>query len=164
MTNPYAPLTDSTETIANYFLTVLTNNMSTFTDNGNPPTAIQAVWYGDPAGLIPTTPALAVIPGPESSVYNGVGGRPVLMSFQTFIMVYYGKIQDIQINVHASLTIANKIKRFMNADIDLGHNVIDSMCSVIDPGISFRGSGPAGALYDTTRMTFVSRSKTTLNA
>jgi hypothetical protein len=82
------------------------------------------------------------------------------MTFTTFVMVYYGKVQDRQLNVHASLTIANSVKRFMNADVTLGGNAIDSFVAAVDPGVAIKG----GALLDTTRMTFRTRSKVTLNA
>ena len=156
--SPYTGLTDSTEVIANYLYTQLQANMSSFTDSsGN---AAQDVWYGDDSYLLPRTPALCVVPGPEVSVYNGVGGRPVMMTFTTFVMVYYGKLQDHQLNVHGSLTIANSIKRFINADVTLGGNAIDSFVAAIDPGVAIKG----GAMLDTTRMTFKTRSKVTLNA
>jgi hypothetical protein len=158
---PYSTYTDSTEVVANYFYTQLLANKASFTDGLVTPTAVQAVWYGDQSGLIPQLPALCIVPGPETSAYNGVGGRPVIMNFQTFVMVYYGKMmQDQQKNVHASLTIANQIKRFMNLDITLGGNAIDCMCAGIDPGIAIRG----GAMIDTTRMIFRTRSKVALNS
>ncbi len=157
MSTPYSTLADSTEVVGNYVLTQLKNNAVQFTDaNGN---AVQDVWYGDMSGLLPHMPCLCVIPGPERSVYNGVGGRPVLMQFLTYVMVYAGQIIDMQQNVHASLTIANKIKRFMNTDVRLGGNVIDCFCSAIEPGVAVRGT----AYIDATRMAFQSRTKTLLN-
>lgn len=160
MSSPYAGLTDDSEVVANYLLNAFTSVMSTFTDNGNPPTALQAIWYGDQSGLLPTTPAMSIVPGPQTSRYNGVGARPVLMTFETFALVYYGKIQDIQANTHASLTIANKVKKYQNTLGNFGGLIIDCMCSAVDPGVSVR----AGAMYDTTRMTFVARTKVTLDA
>jgi hypothetical protein len=82
------------------------------------------------------------------------------MEFQTFIMVYYGKIQDAQQNTHQSLILANTIKHLFNQDFTLGGNVIDTFCSNIDPGVAVR----MGALMDATRMAYRSRSKVTLNA
>lgn len=157
MPNPYASYADSTEVISAYLLAQLQANLSSFPDaNGVIP---FDVWYNDTSGLLPRTPALCVVSGPERSVYNGVGGRPVMMSFTNFIIVYYGKVQDRQQNVHGSLTIANNIKHFINADLTLGGHVIDALCSAVDPGIAIRGS----ALYDATRVTVTSRSKTALN-
>jgi hypothetical protein len=162
MGNPYAPYTDSGEVVANYLYTALLDNKSSFTYIGPDSTqySVQDVWYGDESGLIPHLPCLCVVPGPEISQYNGVGGRPVMMTFQTFVMVYFGKITgDHQTNVHASLSLANAIKRFMNGDPTLGGQVIDSFCSGIDPGIAVRG----GAMIDTSRMQFSTRSKVVLN-
>jgi hypothetical protein len=158
MVAPYG-FTDSTEVVANYLYTQLglPANMATFTDAGG--TAIQAAWYGDDTQLLPTTPCLSIIPGPENSSYNGVGGRPVLMTFTTFVMVYYAKIQDQQQNVHGALAIANKVKRFVNTDISLGGNVLDCFCSAVDPGVAVRN----GALIEAARMTFTSRAKVNLN-
>jgi hypothetical protein len=162
MPSPYAPYTDSTDFVANYFYNVFVTNVVAL---GLPTVGTKAdgtpnsVWYGDEP-FLPVTPAVAVVPGPEQSNYDGVGGRPVLMTFQTFVMVYFGKIQDAQSNKHQSLQLANGIKRFMNADITLGGNAIDTMCAAIDPGVGIK----MGALMDTTRMTFRTRSKVTLNA
>jgi hypothetical protein len=164
MPSPYAGLTDDSEVVANYLLNAFTGAMSTFTDNGNPPTPIQAIWYGNQTSLLPTTPCMTIVPGPQSSAYNGIGARPVLMTFQTFALVYYGKIQDVQLNTHASLTIANKVKRFQNTLGNFGGLVIDCMCTAVDPGVAFLGTAGIGALYDTTRLTFVARTKVTLDA
>ncbi len=156
MPNPYTT-TDSTEVVANYIYTQLLANMATLQDAGG--TAVQAVWYGDDSSLMPTTPCLTVIPGPESSQYQGVGGRPVMMTFTTFVMVYYGKLQDQQANVHGSLQIAKAIKSFIHSNITLGGNVIDCLCTAAEPGVAVRN----GAMIDATRMTFTSRSKVLLN-
>jgi len=156
MTNPYGT-TDSTEVVANYLYTQLLANMATFVDSGG--TAIQSVWYGDNSELLPNTPSVCVIPGTEASTYDGVGGRPVMMVFTTYVMVYYGKVGDQQLNVHGSQQIANVIKRFVHADVNLGGNVIDCLCASLEPGIAIRN----GAMIDATRLTFRSRSKVLLN-
>lgn len=161
MPNPYAAYTDSNEFVANYlYQKFLANAGPSGFNLGGVAQGQPGVWYGDTSGLLPSTPLLCVIPGPEQSVYQGVGGRPVLMTFTTFVMVYYGKVQDQQANVHASLTLANAVKRFVNPDITLGGNAIDCMCAAIDPGVAVKG----GALIDASRMTFRTRSKVTLNA
>ena len=158
MPNPYAPYTDSTEIVSNYLYTQLLANMASFTDGAGH--TVQMVWYGDESGLIPKYPAVCVVPGPERSEYQGTGGRPVVMNFQTFLMVYAGELlRDHQLNVHSSLSIANSIKRFVHQDITLGGMAIDCLCTGIDPGVAVRG----GAMIDTTRMVFRTRSKVVLN-
>lgn len=163
MGTPYSAYVDSVEDVANYLYDTMLSNKTAFqyTDPSSSTTyVVQDVWYGDQSGLIPHLPCLCVVPGPEASQYNGVGGRPVMMTFQTFVMVYFGKIiGDHQLNVHASLSLARTIKRFMNQDVTLGGTVIDSFCSAIDPGVAIRG----GAMIDTSRMQFTARSKVLLN-
>jgi hypothetical protein len=153
MPNPYAGYADATEVVANYLLNMITVGASAL---GVDPT--KGVWYGDQT-LLPTTPLLCVIPGPEAAVPQGAGGRPMQMTFTTFVMVYYGKVQDQQLNIHASLTLANAVKRLVHTDPFLGGNVINCYCSAVDPGIAAKG----GALIDATRMAFQSRSKVVLN-
>jgi hypothetical protein len=161
MPTPYSAYTGSTEFVANYLYTKLLANAGPSGFNlGGVANGQAGVWYGDTSGLLPATPMMCVIPGPTSSVYNGVGGRPVLKTFTTFVMVYYGKVQDQQANVHASLTLADAVEKFVNPDITLGGNVIDCMCAAVEPGVAVKG----GALIDATRMTFRTRSKVTLNA
>ncbi|SRR5216684_1021477 len=154
MPNPYAAYTDSTEFVANYVLNAIKAGAATLglTD------AVNQVWYGDQV-LLPETPAVCVVPGPETDTPNGAGGRPVRIDFRTFVMVYYGKVQDQQLNVHASLGLANQIKRLMNADPTLGGNAIDAYFSNIDPGVSAK----QGGLMDATRMTLLTKSKVVLN-
>jgi hypothetical protein len=161
MPNPYAAYTGSIEVLNNYIFNKLLSNAGPSGFNlggvatGNQP----GVWYGDVSGLLPSTPVICLVPGPETSVYNGVGGRPVLKTFQTFVMVYYGKIQDQQQNVHASLTLAEQVELFMNSDITLGGIAIDCLCTAKQPGVAVKG----GALIDATRLTFRSRTKVLLN-
>jgi len=162
MPSPYAGYADATETITNYFYTAVVGNAASL---GLPVVGVKtdgtpnSVWYGDQT-ILPVTPAVCVVPGPEQSVYNGVGGRPVMMTFTTFLVVYFGKIQDAQQNTHQALALANTIKRFFNIDITLGGNAIDTMCAAVDPGVGIK----QGALIDAARMTFRTRSKVTLNA
>jgi hypothetical protein len=154
MSSPYAQYSNSIEVVSNYLLTLLQSNATALSVD---PT--RGFLYGDQSGLLPVTPMLCVVPGPRTSSYNGIGGRPVLSTFQTFVMVYYGKLQDLQQNVHASLTLANQVENVVNADPTLGGHAIDCLCSDQTPGVSMKG----GALVDTTRMVFRTRAKVALN-
>lgn len=159
MPNPYST-TGSIEVVTNYIYQKLLANAGPSGFNlGNVNQGAPGVWYGDVSGLLPATPLICVVALPERSQYNGVGGRPVMKTFQTAVMVYYGKIQDQQANVHASLTLATQVEAFMNPDISLGGNVIDCFCSDKQPGVAVKG----GALIDATRLVFQSRSKVLLN-
>jgi hypothetical protein len=154
MPNPYASFTDSVDVITKYILDKLIANASTL---GADPR--KGFYYGDQQ-LVPITPAFCVIPGPESSQYDGVGGRPVMITFQTFVMVYAYKVQDVQLNMRTAMQLAVSVKHIIHPDVRLGGNVIDCFCSNVDPGYAVR----RGDLVAAARMTFRSRSKVLLNA
>jgi hypothetical protein len=141
--------TDDSDAVATYVLGIVN---SVKVANG-----IVDVFYGDEKKL-PHTPTVCVVPGPESSAYNGVGGRPTMITFTTYVMVYYSKVQDIQVNRHANLVLAKALKHAIHADGTLGGNVIDVLVTNLDPGIALK----AGALFDATRLTLRSRSKVVL--
>lgn len=149
MGSPY-PFTDSTEVVANYILTMM---QGVQVANG-----IRDVFYGDEQKL-PHTPTVCVVPGPESEVYQGAGGRPVMITFLTYVMVYFAKLADKQQNVHASLTLATTLKHVIHADVTLGGNVIDCLVTNVDPGMALK----SGTLMDASRLTLRSRSKVVLN-
>jgi hypothetical protein len=145
---PYST-TDSNEVVASYVLGLI---QGAATANG-----IKGVWYGDQR-KVPQTPTVCVVPGPETSTYNGVGGRPVMKVFTTYVMVYFSKVQDNQANIHGSLTLAQALARVIHADGTLGGNVIDVLVTNLDPGIAFK----TGSLMDASRLTLRSRSKVVL--
>jgi hypothetical protein len=149
MPNPYTTASSS-EVVHNYILGMMN---AVKVANG-----IVDVFYGDEKKL-PHTPTVCVVPGPESTSYNGVGGRPVMKLFTTYVMVYYGKVQDHQVNVHASLTLANTLMNVIHADVTLGGNAIDCLVTNLDPGMAVK----SGSLYDASRLTLRSRSKVVLN-
>ncbi len=153
MSNPYAGFTDSTDVVTKYILDKLSASAATL---GADPR--KSFYYGDQV-LVPTTPAFCVIPGPETSQYDGVGGRPVIITFQTFVMVYAYKVQDVQLNMRTALQLATTVKHIIHPDVRLGGNVIDCFCSNVDPGYAVR----RGDLIAAARMTFRSRSKVVLN-
>lgn len=155
MPTPYAGYVDSTEAVTTYLYNILLTNASALGVDSS-----TGVFYGDQM-LLPTTPALCVVPGPETGMPNGAGGRPMLMVFLTYVMVYYEKIQDIQLNTHASLVLANTVKRLIHQDPTLGNTVINCYCSGVEPGVAVKG--PGRSLMDASRMVFNSRSKVVLN-
>ncbi len=117
---------------------------------------VNAVWYGDQA-ILPKTPALCVSPGTKKREFQGTTFR-TLNTIETYVWVYYGKIQDIQVNLHAATALADSIETLVHSDLTLGHNVIAVLCIQNEPGlINKSGSWVMGA-----RMTFESISKTTL--
>lgn len=152
MAPPYG-FTDSIDVVSTYILDLLVSEASTL---GVDPQ--KGYYYGE-QDLIPTSPTICVVPGPESSEYNGVGGRPVLITFQTYVMVYVDKIQDIQISTHSAMQLAAAVKRAIHSDVKLGGNVLDCFCANAEPGYAVRRT----SLMAAARLTFRSRSKVLLN-
>lgn len=114
------------------------------------------VWYGD-QDLLPHTPAACVAPGNKQRQFQGATFR-TLNTFETYILVYYGKIQDVQANLHSVTLLADNIETLVHSDLLLGGNVFSVLCTQNEPGMISK----AGALLMGARMTFESQSKTTL--
>jgi len=49
--------------------------------------------------------------------------------FETYVYVYYGKIQDVQVNLHAAQALADAIEPVVHADVTLGGLVIGTLCT-----------------------------------
>lgn len=150
---PSYGFTDSTDVVASYILDKLIANSSTL--NVDP----QKGYYFGEQDLIPTSPAICVVPGTETSVYDGVGGVPVIITFLTYVMVYVDKVQDIQVSTHGAMQLAALVKRVIHPDTRLGGNVLDCFCSNMEPGYAIRRN----SLMAAARLTFRSRSKVLLN-
>jgi|ERR1700760_2459850 len=143
-------LTDSAEAVANYIYLKLLDptNMTNL--------GLKAAWYGDQS-LLPTTPAVCVAPGNKKREFQGATFR-TLNEIETYVWVYYGKIQDVQQNLHSATTLADNIETLVHSDLTLGGNVISVLCTTNEPGmINKSGVWMMGA-----RLTFLSTSKTTL--
>lgn len=144
------PNTDSAEVVATY----ITNKLSDPTNMAN--LGLQSVWYGD-QHLLPKTPAACIVPGEKRREFQGATFR-TLNDIQTYVLVYFGKIQDIQQNLHSAMQLAEAIELLVHQDLLLGGNVISCLCNIIDPGVINKG----GVWVMGARMTFQSMSKTTL--
>lgn len=141
------PNTDSSEVIATYVYDMVSAAKS---DLG-----LQDVWYGDQE-LLPHTPAACVIPGNKRREFAGASYR-TMNTFETYVLIYYGKIQDIQANLHASTAIADSVETLVHSDLTLGGNVISVICTQDEPGMVTK----SGVLMVGARLTFESQSKTT---
>lgn len=144
------PLTDSSEVVANY----LFNKMESVKDDL--PTPVQIVYYGDQK-LLERTPAICVLPGPKSREFQGAS-LMTLNIFETTMYVYFGKIQDVQENLHACTTLAEAIEPIVHNDFNLGGNVTSVLCTANEPGLVTK----MGDLMVASRLTFRSMSKTRL--
>jgi hypothetical protein len=143
-------LTDQNEVVANYIYTMLNESANK--------TALGVVdtWYGDQT-LLPHTPALCVAPGNKQRTFQGVPLR-IQSTFETYVMVYFAIIQDIQQNLHGATTLADSVELLIHSDIRLGGNVVSCLCVQNEPGMITK----SGNLVIGARLTFQSISKTNL--
>jgi hypothetical protein len=145
-----AALTDSSEVVANYIYDKL-NDPTNKTALG-----VIDVWYGDQT-LLPHTPALCVYPGSKKREFQGATFR-TMNTIETYVMVYFGKIQDVQQNLHLATALAESVETLVHSDLRLGGNVIAVLCTSNEPGVINRN----GIWITGARLTFESISKTTL--
>lgn len=113
------PNTDRSEVVASYIYNMMLAQKATL--------SVADVWYGDQS-LIPRMPALCVSPGNKKREFQGATFR-TLNTFETYILVYFGKIQDVQQNLHASTDLADSIETVVHSDLRLGGNVISVICT-----------------------------------
>jgi hypothetical protein len=139
--------TDRAEVVANYIFTMMQDNATAL--------GVEDVWYGDQT-LLPKTPAICVSPGDKKRIFQGSSYR-TLNTFETYVMVYWGQIQDIQANLHSCTNLADDIETLVHSDLTLGGNVFSVICMQNQPGIANK----QGALLVGARLTFESMSKTT---
>jgi hypothetical protein len=142
------PLTASAETVANAVLGVITAQKV--------PLGVQQTYYGD-QDVLPQTPAVCVSPGNKTREFQGASLR-TLNTFETYVYVYFGKLQDVQQNLHAAQTLADAIEPVVHTDMTLGGIVIWTLCIQNEPGVINK----MGNLMMGNRMTFQSESKTQL--
>jgi|SRR5215469_1060307 len=142
------PLTASAETVATAIMNAIRTQMVAL--------GVQQVYYGDQTQL-PQTPAVCVSPGNKTREFQGASLR-TMNTFETYVFVYFGKVQDVQQNLHAAQTLADAIEPVVQADMTLGGLVIWTLCTQNEPGMINR----MGGLMMGNRMTFQSVSKTQL--
>jgi len=143
------PLTASSEQVATAILNAITTQKAAL--------GVQQTYYGDQTQL-PQTPAVCVSPGNKQREFQGASLR-TQNTFETYVYVYYGKIQDVQQNLHAAQTLADAIEPIVQADMTLGGLVIWTLCTQNEPGVINK----MGSLMMGNRMTFQSVSKTTIS-
>lgn len=117
---------------------------------------IVDTFYGDQA-ILPHTPAVCVSPGTKGREFQGA----TLMTqniIETYVYVYFGKVADVQQNVHGAQQLADAIEPVVQADITLGGIVISTLCTQNEPGLINK----MGSLMMGNRLTFQSMSRTRL--
>jgi hypothetical protein len=120
------PLTDKPSVVVQAHVNLLITNKIAL--------GLADVFYGDQA-LIPRTPSVCVEAGPFDQEANRVGGRLATENtFRDYLLVYVGKVQDVQANYKKSLELAEAIRDLLNLDLQLGGLVVHGYVRSIEPG------------------------------
>lgn len=117
---------------------------------------IEDVYYGDQE-LLPRMPSVTVESGTYSRELAGMGGKGMTENMlNVFVMVYYGKVQDVQSNSREADALAEKLMDVLHTDVTLDGLVIHGHVATIEPGYATR----RGVLMRSARITWQGLSKT----
>jgi hypothetical protein len=113
-------------------------------------TGIQAadVWQGDQQN-IPRSPAVCVEPGPQRRELIGAM-RQTAVNTDIILMVYVGKVQDVEINQRDAVDAGQKVQDVLHEHSTVGGMAIHSFVTDLDPGYATR----AGDLWRAVRLVF----------
>jgi hypothetical protein len=142
------PLTASAEVVAKAIFDIITADKT--------PLGIVDTFYGDQS-ILPHTPSVCVSPGTKARDFQGAT-LVTANIFETYVYVYFGKVQDVQNNLHGAQTLADAIEPVVHADMTLGGIVISTLCTQNEPGLINK----QGSLMMGNRLTFQSMSRTRL--
>lgn len=114
------------------------------------------VFYGDQEKL-PRTPAACVEAAPFDRSLGGVGGKGRTDNIlRVGVIIYFGKIQDVQINSKATEEMAEAVMDLLHRDVTLAGLVTHSFVTSIQPGYSARPD----AILKASRVNWQGQSKT----
>jgi hypothetical protein len=114
---------------------------------------IQQVMYGD-QDKIPVVPMVCVEPSSKRRDFNGAPRRTQI-DFEVYVLVYYGTLQDTQLNRAEVDRIAEAVEARLHEAQRCDGLVISSLVTGLDSGAANKG----GALMRATRLTFTARSQ-----
>jgi hypothetical protein len=144
------PLTGSIVDIADYCLAQLSDS-DWMTAN-----SVQQVLYGD-QNKIGLTPLICVEPSEKARELVGVPRR-TQVDMDVHVLVYYGKIQDVQLNRREGDLLPEAVEARLHEDPTCGGLVTNSMVSRLVSGFANK----SGTLIRTTRLTFSVQSRVQL--
>jgi hypothetical protein len=117
---------------------------------------IAQVLYGDQE-KINVVPLVCVEPSQKSRDFNGAPRRTQI-DFEIYILVYYGTLQDTQLNRAEVDRIAEAVETRLHAALTCDGLVINSLVTNLTSGAANKG----GTLMRATRLTFTARSQVQL--
>ena len=129
------PLTDQPSVLTQYQVDLLKANAVAL-GIPNIPTGGPSIFYGDQQ-LIPVTPTLCVESVERNRELMNTGNN-AQVTFTQYIYIYHGKVQDDQLNVKECNEFAEQVEQVLNADKQMGGNVIYGYVIQMTPGVLVR--------------------------
>ena len=117
---------------------------------------IKQVMYGD-QDKIPVVPFVCVEPSNKRREFNGAPRR-TRIDFELYVLVYYGMVQDTQLNRAEVERLAEVVETRLHHALTCDGLVINSLVASVESGAANKG----GALMRATRLTFTAQSQVLL--
>jgi hypothetical protein len=117
---------------------------------------IALVMYGD-QDKVPQVPLVCVEPSEKARDLVGAPRRTEQV-FELFILIYFGGLQDTQLNRQQTDQIAEAVETRLHQDSKCAGLVYESHVSRVTSGVANKG----GSLMRATRLTFNARSRVQL--
>jgi len=134
-----AELTGSLKAIADYYFTLMTDNMSGL--------GLQAVYYGDQDN-VPVSPVVCVEPDTKSRTLARIG-RGTDVEFSLFLLLYGSSIRDPQANRSDIDALAEAVESLVHQNERLGGLAVTSLVSRVESGYATK----ANAIMRASRLT-----------
>lgn len=134
----------------------ITDKIYTILDDAKTSLGVMDVYYGDQE-LLPRTPAVTVESGAYSRELAGMGGKGMTENRSTvYVMVYFGRVQDVQQNSRDADALSEAIMDVLHTDVTLEGLIVHGHVSGIEPGYATR----RGVLLRSARVTWNGLTKT----
>ena len=114
---------------------------------------LEDVWYGD-QNKLPRTPCVCIEPGSKTRTLTGAQ-RNTEPTFEVYLIFYFGKIQDEQVNRRDCDLLAEAAEALIHAQRTFGDTVVHSMVTSIESGYSQKDS----TIVMSSRMTVTAYSR-----
>lgn len=137
-------------------LSVVSEALKSKFDSNRAMFGLEDVWYGDQM-LVPRTPAISIEPGNKSRELQPLGLNSI-NTLIVYVLVYLGKVQEVQKNRLEVDKLSEDIEDFLHQDKQLGGLVIHGFVAAIDPGLAPRPT--RDNLLRVDRITWQATSKT----
>ena len=127
---------------------------------------LQKVYYGD-QNKIDESPSACIESGPVNRPMDGVPDM-ILNTIQAFIIIYHGRVQDVQVTKKETEQFAERIEDYLHTNLQLRDPTGDPASEIVIHGWvienmpGYASKGASNTLWYASRLTWQGISKTSL--